>query len=86
MFKSEIDFKSNPSKTGYICMEINPLPKKIQASLKFSMKFLYNIRMQMSSSLPHIHKLPLWLEVFLSNPRSYYPDEQECKALKKLME
>ena len=40
MFKSEIDFKSNPSKTGYICMEINSLPKKIQASLKFSMKFL----------------------------------------------
>ena len=40
MFKSEIDFKSNPSKTGYICMETNPLPKKIQASLKFSMKFL----------------------------------------------
>ena len=37
----------------------------------------------MSSSLPHIHKLPLWLVVFLSNPRSYYPDEQECKALKK---
>ena len=40
MFKSEIDFKSNPSKTGYICMETNPLPKKIQASLKFSLKFL----------------------------------------------
>ena len=34
----------------------------------------------MSSSLPHIHKLPLWLLVFLSNPRSYYSDEQECKA------
>ena len=40
----------------------------------------------MSSSLPHIPKLPLWLVVFLSNPRSYYPDEQECKALKKLLE
>ena len=39
MLKSKI--KSNSSKTGYICMKINPLPKKIQANLKFiNLKFI----------------------------------------------
>ena len=65
-------------------MKINPLPKKIQANLKFiNLKFIWNITTLMISSLRHIHKLPLWLAVFLSNPRSYYPDEQECKAKRK---
>ena len=30
MFESKMNFKSNESKTGYICNELNPQPKKIQ--------------------------------------------------------
>ena len=33
MFKSKMNFKSNSSKTGYICIEINPQPKKLQIRL-----------------------------------------------------
>ena len=33
MFKSKMNFKSKSSKAGYICIEINPLPKKIQIRL-----------------------------------------------------
>ena len=33
MFKSKMNFKLNSSKTGYICIEINPQPKKIQIRL-----------------------------------------------------
>ena len=33
MFKSKINFKSNSSKIGLICIEINPQLKKIQIIL-----------------------------------------------------
>ena len=70
MFKSNINFKSNSSKTGLICIEINSQPKKIQimqTTLKFIyMKFIQIITVLMISSLLYIHKLPLWLVVVFS--------------------
>ena len=33
MLKSNVNFKSNSSKTGLNCIEINPQPKKIQIIL-----------------------------------------------------
>ena len=33
MFESNVNFKSNSSKTGLICIEINPQPKKIHIRL-----------------------------------------------------
>ena len=33
MFKSKINFGASSSKTGYICIDINPQPNKIQIRL-----------------------------------------------------
>ena len=44
MLKSKMNFESNSFDTGYICIEINPQPKKIQIRLVWNLLTLNSFK------------------------------------------